>query len=320
MSTQTSVSLGRGALAKTAPETPERRPGAARGGGVRAAKSQVEALLRERGRGQGFGGGRPDWQHPGRRATIPSTPPPVEREPTARVAAAAAAGADDVEVGPGGDDDDDADGPAGVGGSTADDDERAPTTRRLARRVVVAGEAAVHGGGTRSGARAETRRGARRGDRGARTARARDAEAQRRPRQVGRRVHARGEGGGGEGRRVEVAERSTQPPSTPPNSTGSTPSATSAEDRREGARGDPREVREEAAANLDALRAMHARECQLRDENLVAANNLTRKVVQDLADSKTARDALESEVRRVNERVKAVEDEFRVGAQRVRGG
>ena len=56
---------------------------------------------------------------------------------------------------------------------------------------------------------------------------------------------------------------------------------------------------------------MHARECQLRDENLVAANNLTRKVVQDLADSKTARDALESEVRRVNERVKAVEDEFR---------
>ena len=72
-----------------------------------------------------------------------------------------------------------------------------------------------------------------------------------------------------------------------------------------------REVREEAAANLDALRAMHARECQLWDENLVAANNLTRKVVQDLADSKTARDALESEVRRVNERVKAVEDEFR---------
>ena len=56
---------------------------------------------------------------------------------------------------------------------------------------------------------------------------------------------------------------------------------------------------------------MHARECQLRDENLVAANNLTRKVVRDLADSKTARDALESEVRRVNERVKAVEDEFR---------
>ena len=71
-----------------------------------------------------------------------------------------------------------------------------------------------------------------------------------------------------------------------------------------------REVREEAAANLDALRAMHARECQ-PDENLVAANDLTRKVVRDLADSKTARDALESEVRRVNERVKAVEDEFR---------
>ena len=54
---------------------------------------------------------------------------------------------------------------------------------------------------------------------------------------------------------------------------------------------------------------MHARECQF-DQNLVAANNLTRKVVQDLPDSKTARDALESEVRRVNERV-AVEDEFR---------
>jgi len=71
------------------------------------------------------------------------------------------------------------------------------------------------------------------------------------------------------------------------------------------------EVREEAASNLDALRAMHARECELRDENLIAANNLTRKTVQDLASATMARDALQVEVTRVNTRVQAVEDEFR---------
>ena len=56
---------------------------------------------------------------------------------------------------------------------------------------------------------------------------------------------------------------------------------------------------------------MHARECELRDENLIATNNLTRKTVQDLASATMARDALQVEVTRVNTRVQAVEDEFR---------
>ena len=90
-------SLGRGALVPRSPPKPQASAREELEAEVSALKSQVEALLRERDpRGKGSGSGaRPDWQHPGRRATIPSTPPPVRgnqpRESRQRP------GADDVE-------------------------------------------------------------------------------------------------------------------------------------------------------------------------------------------------------------------------------
>ena len=316
VSTQTSVSLGRGALAKT-PRSPKPKPQSAQEqleAEVSALKSQVEALLRERGAGKGSGAGRPDWQHPGRRATIPSTPPPVRGNQPRESRQQPGPGADDVEVGAGGDDADDADGPGGVGGSTADDDADAATTAGTAsltavssspaKRLATAAEREAELARKLAAARAEVT--AERERHALETQRLKDDHAKS--------VDAS----------TRLAKEATEARDVALKSLAEHPAAVDAatlaavnaerdvaETAAKELEATLREVREEAAANLDALRAMHARECQLRDENLVAANDLTRKVVRDLADSKTARDALESEVRRVNERVKAVEDEFR---------
>ena len=314
VSTQTSVSLGRGALVPRSPPKPQASAREELEAEVSALKSQVEALLRERGAGKGgsgSGAGRPDWQHPGRRATIPSTPPPVRgnqpRESRQRP------GADDVEIGPG-DDDNDVAGvaPAGVGGSTADDDERVADDAATgssffsspAKRLSTAAEREAELARKLAAARAEVT--AERERHALETQRLRDDHAK----VVDASTRAAKEAA--EARDAALKSLAEHPAAVDAAELDRVNAERdAAEEAAKELEATLREVREEAAANLDALRAMHARECQLRDENLVAANNLTRKVVQDLVDSKTARDALESEVRRVNERVKAVEDEFR---------
>ena len=93
VSTQTSVSL---AAARRVPRSPPKPQASAREeleaevSAPAAGRGAAEGAGRGKG-GSGSGAGRPDWQHPGRRATIPSTPPPV-RGNQPRVAAAATGG------------------------------------------------------------------------------------------------------------------------------------------------------------------------------------------------------------------------------------
>ena len=298
VSTQTSVSLGRGALAHPPPK-PQSGGREQLEAEVSALKSQVEALLRERDpRGKGSGSGaRPDWQHPGRRATIPSTPPPV-RGNQPQQQQQQQPGADDVEVGAGADD--------GAEGAEGPDyaDAETRVSSSPAKRLATAAEREAELARKLAAARAEVT--AERERHALETQMLKDDHAK----SVDASTRAAKEAT--EARDVALKSLAEHPASVDAAEldrvNAELVSALAVSEELEATL---REVREEAAANLDALRAMHARECQLRDENLVAANNLTRKVVQDLADSKTARDALESEVRRVNERVKAVEDEFR---------
>ena len=301
VSTQTSVSLSRGALAHPPPK-PQSGGREQLEAEVSALKSQVEALLRERDpRGKGSGSGaRPDWQHPGRRATIPSTPPPV-RGNQPQQQQQQQPGADDVEVGAGADD-----GAEGAEGAEGTDyaDAETRVSSSPAKRLATAAEREAELARKLAAARAEVT--AERERHALETQMLKDDHAK----SVDASTRAAKEAT--EARDVALKSLSEHPASVDAAEldrvNAELVSALAVSEELEATL---REVREEAAANLDALRAMHARECQLRDENLVAANNLTRKVVQDLADSKTARDALESEVRRVNERVKAVEDEFR---------
>ena len=294
VSTQTSVSLGRGALVPRSPPKPQASAREELEAEVSALKSQVEALLRERGAGKGgsgSGAGRPDWQHPGRRATIPSTPPPV-RGNQPHESRQQRPGADDVEIAPGGGDDDD---DAANGSSFFSSP---------AKRLSTAAEREAELARKLAAARAEVT--AERERHALETQRLRDDHAK----VVDASTRAAKEAA--EARDAALKSLAEHPAAVDAAELDRVNAERdAAEEAAKELEATLREVREEAAANLDALRAMHARECQLRDENLVAANNLTRKVVQDLADSKTARDALESEVRRVNERVKAVEDEFR---------
>ena len=300
VSTQTSVSLGRGALAHPPPK-PQSGGREQLEAEVSALKSQVEALVGA-GRGQGGGSGaRPDWQHPGRRATIPSTPPPVRGNQPQQQQQQQQPGADDVEVGAGADD-----GAEGAEGAEGTDyaDAETRVSSSPAKRLATAAEREAELARKLAAARAEVT--AERERHALETQRLKDDHAK----SVDASTRAAKEAT--EARDVALKSLAEHPASVDAAEldrvNAELVSALAVSEELEATL---REVREEAAANLDALRAMHARECQLRDENLVAANNLTRKVVQDLADSKTARDALESEVRRVNERVKAVEDEFR---------
>ena len=115
-----------------APQTPSGQRGRPlEAGGVRAQVAGRGAAEERDGRQWfGRGAGRPDWQHPRRRATIPSTPPTV-RGNQPRELQQQLPEADDVEASGG------ADLAADVapGGCRSRGPSRAaPTTRRLARR------------------------------------------------------------------------------------------------------------------------------------------------------------------------------------------
>ena len=301
ISTQTSVSLSRGALAAHAkPQTKQEQLEAE----VASLKSQVDALLKAPREHASMKGEphKPDWQAPGRMATIPSTPPPVkggardsqswaEREDGPMGSPLD----DDVDVTTQGDHTDDQ-GNYSHGVKTPS----ASPMKRLATAADREADLARKLAAARAEVTAERERHA--------------LETQRLKDDHVRFVDASNVAvkDAIEARDVAQKSLSTHPASIEAGEF----SAVSAE--RDGAVAAAaelertlHEVREEAASNLDALRAMHARECELRDDNLIAANNLTRKTVQDLASATMARDALQAEVTRVNTRVQAVEDEFR---------
>ena len=299
ISTQTSVSLSRGALAAHAkPQTKQEQLEAE----VASLKSQVDALLkapREHASGKGEPH-KPDWQAPGRRATIPTTPPPVKGG--ARDSQSWAE-RDDGPMGSPLDDD--------VDVTTQGEQDNYPGTPSALtpsaspmKRLATAADREADLARKLAAARAEVT--AERERHALETQRLKDDHA--------RFVDASNVAvkDAIEARDVAQKSLSTHPASIEAGEF----SAVNAE--RDGAVAAAselertlHEVREEAASNLDALREMHARECELRDENLIAANNLTRKTVQDLASATMARDALQVEVTRVNTRVQAVEDEFR---------
>ena len=299
ISTQTSVSLSRGALAAHAkPQTKQEQLEAE----VASLKSQVDALLkapREHASGKGEPH-KPDWQAPGRRATIPTTPPPVKGG--ARDSQSWAE-RDDGPMGSPLDDD--------VDVTTQGEQDNYPGTPSALtpsaspmKRLATAADREADLARKLAAARAEVT--AERERHALETQRLKDDHA--------RFVDASNVAvkDAIEARDVAQKSLSTHPASIEAGEF----SAVNAE--RDGAVAAAselertlHEVREEAASNLDALREMHARECELRDDNLIAANNLTRKTVQDLASATMARDALQVEVTRVNTRVHAVEDEFR---------
>ena len=301
ISTQTSVSLSRGALAAHAkPQTKQEQLEAE----VASLKSQVDALLkgpaREHASVKGGEPHKPDWQAPGRRATIPSTPPPVkggarDSQSWAEDGPMGSPLDDDVDVTTQGDHTDDQ-GNYSLGVTTPS----ASPMKRLATAADREADLARKLAAARAEVTAERERHA--------------LETQRLKDDHARFVDASNVAvkDAIDARDVAQKSLSTHPASIEAGEF----SAVSAE--RDGAVAAAaelertlHEVREEAASNLDALREMHARECELRDENLIAANNLTRKTVQDLASATMARDALQVEVTRVNTRVQAVEDEFR---------